>query len=303
MDPAETLQRFEKQKTLLLTTYKRDGSGVGTPVNLAVEGGRAFFRTYDRSWKAKRLRRNQHVLVAPSTLRGAPTGDAISGVARLLDGDEGRHAASQLRHKHPVLHGLVVPLMHRVRRYKTLHYGFSPEHNDTAASRPPRRLRFVEAQAARAGSAVVTAGPVTLAVQAALRDGRARRLGPAAELARALPERCYVPYRRWPAPARQPADPSGHADDACAPVGLRGLAPCQAAALKLVDEGDHRGLVDVGKFGQTVPRSRGPAASDRRVQLRWRRRLGPRASANDTTATRRPTERKLGRFATCRVTR
>jgi uncharacterized protein len=139
MDPAETLQRFEKQKTVLLTTYKRDGSGVGTPVNLAVEGGRAFFRTYDRSWKAKRLRRNQHVLVAPSTLRGAPTGDAISGVARLLDGDEGRHAASQLRHKHPVLHGLVVPLMHRVRRYKTLHYEFSPEHNDTAASRPPPR--------------------------------------------------------------------------------------------------------------------------------------------------------------------
>jgi hypothetical protein len=59
MDPTTTLQRFEKQKTVLLTTYKRDGSGVGTPVNLAVEGEHAFFRTYDRSWKAKRLRRNQ----------------------------------------------------------------------------------------------------------------------------------------------------------------------------------------------------------------------------------------------------
>jgi uncharacterized protein len=139
MDPAETLRRFENQKTVLLTTYKRDGSGVGTPVNLAVEGGRAFFRTYDRSWKAKRLRRNQHVLVAPSTLRGAPTGDAVPGVARLLDGDEERHAAAKLREKHPVLHGLLVPLMHRARRYETLHYQFTPEAEDAADSRPLRR--------------------------------------------------------------------------------------------------------------------------------------------------------------------
>jgi PPOX class probable F420-dependent enzyme len=140
MDPTTTLQRFEKQKTVLLTTYKRDGSGVGTPVSLAVEGGHAFFRTYDRSCKAKRLRRDQHVLVAPSTLRGAPTGDPIRGVARLLDGDEGRHAAAKLRDKHPVLHGLMVPLMHRVRRYKTLHYEFSPEPQDLAESRRLRRV-------------------------------------------------------------------------------------------------------------------------------------------------------------------
>lgn len=140
MDPTATLQKFEKQKTVLLTTYRRDGSGVGTPVNLAVEGGHAFFRTYDRSWKAKRLRRNQHVLVAPSTLLGAPTGEAIPGVARLLDGDEERHAAAKLREKHPVLQGVMVPMMHRVRRYKTLHYEFSPEPEDRVEARPAERL-------------------------------------------------------------------------------------------------------------------------------------------------------------------
>jgi hypothetical protein len=34
----------------------------------------------------------------------------------------------------------MVPLMHRVRRYKTLHYEFSPEPQDLAESRRLRRV-------------------------------------------------------------------------------------------------------------------------------------------------------------------
>jgi hypothetical protein len=32
-------------KTILLTTYKRDGTPVATPVSVAFDGGRAFFRS------------------------------------------------------------------------------------------------------------------------------------------------------------------------------------------------------------------------------------------------------------------
>ena len=32
-------------KTILLTTYKRDGTPVGTPVSIAFDGDRAFFRS------------------------------------------------------------------------------------------------------------------------------------------------------------------------------------------------------------------------------------------------------------------
>jgi hypothetical protein len=53
-------------KTILLTTYKRDGSPVATPVSIAFEGDRAFFRSYDKAWKSKRLRNDPRVAIAPA---------------------------------------------------------------------------------------------------------------------------------------------------------------------------------------------------------------------------------------------
>ncbi|KZB81778.1 PPOX class F420-dependent oxidoreductase [Amycolatopsis regifaucium] len=116
------LSRFTDQKTILLKTFKRDGTAVGTPVNIAVEGDHAFLRTYDAAWKAKRMRNDPRVEIAPSTFRGIPTGDAVRGHVRLLDCDEARHAAECLAEKHRLLHGFFVPLVHRWKKYKTLHY-------------------------------------------------------------------------------------------------------------------------------------------------------------------------------------
>jgi len=113
-----------KQYAVLLTTHKKDGTGVGTPVNLAVEGDHAYFRTYGKAWKVKRMRNDPEVEIAPCTVRGAPTGPAFRARVRLLDegGEEAKHAAKLLRHKHPVLHGVTVPLTHKVQRDRTLHY-------------------------------------------------------------------------------------------------------------------------------------------------------------------------------------
>ncbi|MCQ4206980.1 PPOX class F420-dependent oxidoreductase [Streptomyces longispororuber] len=122
--PSPALAPLVKQYAVLLTTHKKDGTGVGTPVSIAVEGDHAYIRTYGKAWKAKRMRNNPEVEIAPSTLRGAPTGPALRARVRLLDegSDEARHAAKLLRHKHPIMHGVGVPLAHRVKRDKTLHY-------------------------------------------------------------------------------------------------------------------------------------------------------------------------------------
>ena len=109
-------------KTVLLTTYKRDGSAVGTPVSIAFDGDRAFFRTWHTAAKAKRLARNPKVEVAPSTLRGKPTGPALSAQATLLQGQPARTAAAALARRHPVLQRVLVPMTHRLMRYRTLHY-------------------------------------------------------------------------------------------------------------------------------------------------------------------------------------
>lgn len=124
--PAATLAPFVHQQTILLTSYRRDGTPVGTPVSIAVEGDHAYVRTYDMAWKTKRLRRNPEVTIAPSTVRGRVTGPAIRAHARLLDSAEATHAARVLARKHPILHGVLVPLAHRLRRYRTMHFVLTP---------------------------------------------------------------------------------------------------------------------------------------------------------------------------------
>jgi hypothetical protein len=114
-------------KTILLTTYKRDGTAVGTPVSIAFDGDRAFFRSYDKAWKTRRLRRNPHVRVAPATVRGKPTGPAIQARATLLDREQARIAARALARRHRVLQAVLVPTAHRLMRYQTMHYELLPD--------------------------------------------------------------------------------------------------------------------------------------------------------------------------------
>jgi len=116
------LDRFKDQRTVLLTTYRRDGRPVGTPVNIAVEGDHAFVRTWDTSWKFKRIRNNPEVEIAPSTVRGKVTGPPIRARARVLAGNEAAQAAQVIVHKYPILHGVFVPLNHLLLNRKTIYF-------------------------------------------------------------------------------------------------------------------------------------------------------------------------------------
>ena len=118
----DDLALLSSAKTILLTTYKRDGTPVATPVSIAFAGDRAFFRSYDQAWKTKRLRNNPEVDVAASTLRGKPVGPPVHARATLLDGEQAQMAAQALARHHRVLQGLLVPLSHRLMRYRTMHY-------------------------------------------------------------------------------------------------------------------------------------------------------------------------------------
>jgi uncharacterized protein len=108
--------------TVLLTSYKRDGTAVPTPVNLAVEGEHAYFRSYDKAWKTKRIRNKSLVEVAPSSVRGKPKGPALRVRARLLEGNYDRHAAEVIDRKYPIFQKRLIRLIHRMARYRTMHY-------------------------------------------------------------------------------------------------------------------------------------------------------------------------------------
>jgi uncharacterized protein len=109
-------------RNVAVTTYKRDGTAVPTAVSVVVIGDHAYFRTWSSSGKAKRLRRDPHVLIAPSTARGKRTGPDTAATARLLDKEEARPVVEALAKKYPLLQGKLVPFAHRRRHYETLHY-------------------------------------------------------------------------------------------------------------------------------------------------------------------------------------
>ncbi len=138
---ADTLQR---RKTMALTTFKKHGTPVPTPVSVAVDGERIFFRTYAETWKAKRLRRNSFVEVTPSTFFGKRRGPTLPAQARLLADGEGAAARRALRRRHPFLQGMLVPLMHRLLRYTTLHYEIEPRPVRVRRARPHEAGRLRE---------------------------------------------------------------------------------------------------------------------------------------------------------------
>jgi PPOX class probable F420-dependent enzyme len=106
----------------LVTTFRRDGRPVATPVHIVTDGDSAFFRTWDVSGKAKRLVHCPGVELAPCTFRGRITGPALPARAQLLRGDRATEAADLLATRHPILHGHLIPWWHRRRGWTTQQY-------------------------------------------------------------------------------------------------------------------------------------------------------------------------------------
>lgn len=69
---------------LSLTSYRRDGTPVATPVWFAVRDGRLLVQTYARSGKVKRIRRDPVVRIAVCTATGKLRGEQVRAIAELL---------------------------------------------------------------------------------------------------------------------------------------------------------------------------------------------------------------------------
>jgi uncharacterized protein len=87
-------------KYISMTTYRRDGTAVATPVWFVQEGGRLLVRTGTASGKVKRIHRNPAVRVAACTAGGRLRGQQVSGVARLLGGAEADAAERLITRKY-----------------------------------------------------------------------------------------------------------------------------------------------------------------------------------------------------------
>jgi hypothetical protein len=88
---------FVRSRYVSLTTYRKDGTPVATPVWHVPHNAEFWIVTEAGSGKVKRIRNNSQVLVAPCSLRGtvAPDAPSATGTARLLD-DAGTAQARKL---------------------------------------------------------------------------------------------------------------------------------------------------------------------------------------------------------------
>ena len=82
-----TVDDIAASRHISLTTFRRDGTPVATPVWLVADGTALFVVTEAASGKVKRIRNNSEVVVTVCDVRGRilPNAPSARGTAQLLD--------------------------------------------------------------------------------------------------------------------------------------------------------------------------------------------------------------------------
>jgi PPOX class probable F420-dependent enzyme len=88
------------QKYVSLTTFRKNGHAVATPVWFGEESDKLYVMTRSDSGKFKRIRNNPQVRVAPCTIRGKITGPEFAAAVRLLPVDDWPRARKTIEKKY-----------------------------------------------------------------------------------------------------------------------------------------------------------------------------------------------------------
>jgi PPOX class probable F420-dependent enzyme len=110
-----TLEQLGAEKYVLLTTFRRDGRAVATPLWVVPDGAGLMVWTPDGTGKVKRIRNSGRVTVAACDMRGNASGEAVEAQARIGDADDRRRVVSGLNRKYGLM-GRLTTLGSRLRR-------------------------------------------------------------------------------------------------------------------------------------------------------------------------------------------
>src|SRR5690349_24432778 len=110
-----TLEQLATEKYVLLTTFRRDGRAVPTPLWVVPDGAGLAFWTPAGTGKVKRIRNSGRVTVAACDFRGNVNGEAIEAAARVGDAGDRRRVGEGLKRKYGLV-GRLSLLGSRLRR-------------------------------------------------------------------------------------------------------------------------------------------------------------------------------------------
>jgi PPOX class probable F420-dependent enzyme len=112
---ATEFDQLAAEKYVLLTTFRKNGTGVGTAVWAAGDAGELLVWTQRDSGKVKRVRRDGRVQLQACDARGHRThGPKLTGRARLLDDEGSDRTRRAIGRKYGVL-GRLSMLFSRLR--------------------------------------------------------------------------------------------------------------------------------------------------------------------------------------------
>ena len=111
------MARFDG-KYLSLTSFKRDGTGVATPVWFASDNGHLVVETDADSYKVKRIRRDAHVRLAVCDARGRVRGEPVEADARILPEDERERVERLLAEKYRIDRYTILPIYRLIMRLR-----------------------------------------------------------------------------------------------------------------------------------------------------------------------------------------
>ncbi|SFQ35783.1 hypothetical protein SAMN05421810_106269 [Amycolatopsis arida] len=110
-----SVERLSAEKYVLLTTFRKSGEPVSTPVWAAPLDGELVVWSARDAGKVKRLRRDDRVEVTACDVRGRRThGPTVPGRARLLDAAGSARVRDAIARKYGVI-GRVTMLFSRLR--------------------------------------------------------------------------------------------------------------------------------------------------------------------------------------------
>lgn len=97
---------LEGHNYINLTTFRKNGEPVSTPLWFALHGGRLHATTEPGSGKMKRIRNNPSVLLAPCNAWGKEKGERVEGMARSVEDEPTPEAEAALYKKYRLGLGL-----------------------------------------------------------------------------------------------------------------------------------------------------------------------------------------------------
>lgn len=104
-----------KGKYLSLTTFKRDGTGVATPVWFVAEAGKILVITDADSHKVRRIRRNPAVTVAQCTASGRLRSSPVPARAQILPCHQAPRARQLMARKYWLDRIVILPVYRAVQ--------------------------------------------------------------------------------------------------------------------------------------------------------------------------------------------